>query len=97
MAAFKPNKREIFRKYPDVVDVYQLCEMLGGTHPVCTKTAYKLLREGKIKSLRVGRAYRIPKISVIQYLFAESSDESKEITDCSSVKCDILAFSAVQM
>ena len=24
------GKREIFRKYPDVVDVPQLCEMLGG-------------------------------------------------------------------
>ena len=24
------GKREIFRKYPDVVDVTQLCNMLGG-------------------------------------------------------------------
>jgi len=28
------GKREIFRKYPDVVDVPQLCEMLGGSRPV---------------------------------------------------------------
>lgn len=97
MAVAKPNKRTIFRKYPDVVDIYQLCEMLGGTHPVCTKTAYRLLREGKIKSLRVGRAYRIPKLNVIQYLFAESSNDSKEITDCSSGESDILAFSGSRM
>ena len=28
------GKREIFRKYPDVVDVTQLCKMLGGSRPV---------------------------------------------------------------
>ena len=37
------GKREIFRKYPDVVDVPQLCEMLGGSRPVSKKTAYRML------------------------------------------------------
>lgn len=89
----RPTKRDVFRKYPDVVDVNQLCEMLGGTHPVCTKTAYKLLREGQIPSLRVGRAYRIPKLSVIQYLFGDTSSGAKEVENGISEESGILAFS----
>ena len=48
------GKREIFRKYPDVVDVPQLCEMLGGSRPVSKKTAYRMLIAGKIKAFRIG-------------------------------------------
>lgn len=55
----------VFREYPDVVNVEQLCKMLGG---ISTKTAYRLLRSGTIKSLVVGRRYRIPKIYVLEYL-----------------------------
>ena len=62
------GKREIFRKYPDVVDVPQLCEMLGGSRPVSKKTAYRMLNAGKIKAFRIGRSYRIPKVNVICFL-----------------------------
>lgn len=31
-------------------------------------TALSLLRSGKIKSIKIGRAYRIPKVYVIEYL-----------------------------
>ena len=55
----------MFREYPDVVNVEQLCEMLGG---ISAKTAYRLLRSGTIKNLVVGRRYRIPKIYVLEYL-----------------------------
>ena len=37
----------LFADYPDVVNVEQMCEMLGG---ICDKTAYRLLKSGKIKS-----------------------------------------------
>lgn len=74
------TKRDVFRKYPDVVDVKQLCEMLGGKHPVCTKTAYRLLKSGVIQSLRIGRAYRIPKIYVMRYLFGEQNSAVKADT-----------------
>ena len=46
----------LFTKYPDVVNVQQMCEMLGG---ICDKTAYRLLKSGEIKSFIVGRHYRI--------------------------------------
>lgn len=49
----------LFTDYPDVVNVQQMCEMLGG---ICDKTAYKLLRSGEIRSFVIGRHYCIPKI-----------------------------------
>ena len=55
----------LFTEYPDVVNVDQMCEMLGG---ICNKTAYRLLKSGKIKSFIVGRSYRIPKLNILEYL-----------------------------
>lgn len=62
----------MFREYPDVVTVEQMCEMLGG---ISVKTGYNILRSGKVKALIVGRRYRIPKISILEYLSVlEKSD-----------------------
>ena len=55
----------LFQDYPDVVNIDELCRMLGG---IGRKSAYALLREHKIRAMKVGRAYRIPKLHVIQYL-----------------------------
>lgn len=55
----------MFRDYPDVVTVEQMCEMLGG---ISTKTGYRLLKSGTIKSFVVGRRYRIPKLYIFEYL-----------------------------
>ena len=55
----------LFTEYPDVVNVEQMCEMLGG---ICDKTAYRLLKAGEIKSFIVGRHYRIPKLNILEYL-----------------------------
>lgn len=77
------GKREIFRKYPDVVDVPQLCEMLGGSRPVSKKTAYRMLNAGKIKAFRIGRSYRIPKVNVIRFLQNETPE------DCNTVNATI--------
>ena len=61
----------LFTDYPDVVNVEQMCAMLGG---ICDKTAYKLLKSGKIKGFIVGRRYRIPKFNILEYL--ELTDKS---------------------
>ena len=62
----------MFPNYPDVVNVEQLCEMLGG---ISVKTGYRLLKRGAIKSFVIARRYRIPKINVIEYLeVGEKSD-----------------------
>ena len=47
--------RLMLKDYPDVMDIGQMCEALG----VSTKTGYKLLKDGKIEYLKIGRAYRI--------------------------------------
>lgn len=62
----------LFNEYPDVVNVEQLCVMLGG---ISVKTGYKLLKSGAIKSFIVGRRYIIPKIYILQYLeLADKAD-----------------------
>lgn len=61
-------KEKMFSNYPDVVDIKQLCEMLGGIGP---KTAYQLLHNGKIRYLKIGRSFRIPKKSIIAFLDAK--------------------------
>ena len=54
----------MFTEYPDVVNVEQLCSMLD----ISEKTAYDILKSGKIKSLYFGKRYKIPKLFVIEYL-----------------------------
>ena len=54
----------MFKKYPDVVSVEILQEMLG----ICRKNAYLLVKENKIRSARVGPSYKFPKLCVVEYL-----------------------------
>ncbi|MEA4847355.1 MAG: helix-turn-helix domain-containing protein [Clostridiaceae bacterium] len=60
----KDAYRLILREYPDVMNIEQMCEVLG----ISTKTGYKLLKEKQIEGLKVGRAYRIPKAHIFNYL-----------------------------
>lgn len=62
----KQNEKNItvFSDFPDVVSVEELGTMLG----ISTKTAYKLLKEEKIKYFMIGRIYKIPKINVLEFL-----------------------------
>lgn len=63
-----PNstKNEILGKYPDVLTLKDLCEVLGVRS---TKTASKWLREreNEIGYFRIGRDYRIPKMQIVKY------------------------------
>ena len=56
--------RTLLKDYPDIMGIEEMSAALD----VSTKTAYKLLREGKITAIKVGRAYRIPKIHLLAYL-----------------------------
>lgn len=51
-------------KYKDIMTVADLCEALG----IGKNTAYKLLKSGEIKSVRIGRIYKIPKQCVEKYI-----------------------------
>ena len=56
--------RSILQDYPDVLDVNHVGAILG----VSTKTVYRLLNEGALVYLKVGRAFKIPKLYVLQYI-----------------------------
>ena len=56
--------RVMLRKYPDVMNIEQMCDALR----ISTKTGYKLLHEGKIPAMKIVRSYRIPKAHLFTYL-----------------------------
>ncbi len=56
---------KMLKDYPDVLNVYQMCKALGG---ISTKTGYKLLKEKRIESIKVGREYKIAKINLIDFI-----------------------------
>lgn len=62
------KKSTMFESYPDVVEVDDLRRMLGG---ISRRLAYRLLADQEIRSVKVGRAYKIPKVCVIEYLMGE--------------------------
>ena len=60
----------ILKEYPDVLNIEQMCEILN----ISKKTGYRILQEGKIRCLKVGRAYRIPKAHLLTYLAIGSKE-----------------------
>jgi len=56
--------KAVFKDYPDVLDVKQVSQLLS----VSTKTVYRLLRNGDLDSLKIGREFRIPKVNVMRYV-----------------------------
>lgn len=54
----------LLQGYPDVLNMEQVSQILG----VSMKTGYKLINEGKLRGLKVGRSFRIPKLNVLVYL-----------------------------
>lgn len=62
----------MFANYPDVLNVEDLEPMLG----IGKNTAYKLVKDKKIKSVHIGRQYKIPKCCVIEYLLNDDQSQS---------------------
>ena len=54
----------MFNSYPDVLSVKQLCEILD----IGKNTAYRLLQSGEIKSIKIGKVYKIPKKYLKEFL-----------------------------
>ena len=61
---FSDVYRSVLKDYPDVLTVEEMSRALG----ISTKTGYKLIRENKIESLKVGRSYRIHKAHLLSYM-----------------------------
>lgn len=54
----------MLNKYKDILTVKDLCEILG----IGKNTAYRLLKNDEIKSIRIGNKYKIPKEYLLGYL-----------------------------
>ena len=54
----------MFPDFPDIVTVTPLQEMLG----VSRHLAYDLINDGSIRGLKIGNAFKIPKVNVIEYV-----------------------------
>lgn len=68
MKDLKESYSTMFTSYKDVVNVNQLAEMLG----IGITLAYRLVKQNIIKSIKVGRQYKIPKQNIISYLLSKS-------------------------
>ncbi len=54
----------LFREYNDVVDIDDLQKMLK----IGRSSAYEIVKTGRIKTVKIGKRYIIPKQSVIEFL-----------------------------
>lgn len=57
----------MFPDYPDIVDVAQIQKMLG----VSRHLAYALITSGQMQGIKIGKAYRVPKVKVIDYVLSQ--------------------------
>ena len=53
----------------DLISIDDLCEMLF----IGKNAAYHLLNTGEIKAFRIGRSWKIPRLSVINYIRSKSN------------------------
>ena len=65
----KNASKRMLKDYPDVLNIDEMCAALG----ICTKTGYRLLKDGSIVSRKVGRKYCIPKAHLLAYLKMNSA------------------------
>ncbi len=59
------NLYEVLIDYPDVLTPEDVQEILH----LSRSTVYELLMGGVIKSIRIGKKYRIPKLYMLQFLY----------------------------
>ena len=67
--------RVMLRDYPDVMNIEQVSQILG----VSTKAGYKLIRDGQLCCLKVGRTYRSPKVHLLEYLCVGSRSQQQAV------------------
>ncbi len=63
---------QMFRKYPDVVSMKEVCEMLK----ISRNYAYRLIKTGELQRMDSNRIIRVTKNSVIAY--AEKHQQAAE-------------------
>ena len=61
---FKEVYQTVLKVYPEIMSVEETSAALG----VSTKTVYKMLKNGTIQNMKVGRSYRVPKVHLLSFL-----------------------------
>ena len=61
----------MFTDYPDIVNVAQVQSMLK----ISRHLAYALIGDGYIPGMKIGNAYRVPKINVIRYALSAGNPQ----------------------
>ena len=64
----------MFEYYGDMITISDLCEILA----IGTNSAYQLLRTNQIKAFRIGRVWKIPRISVEEYIL-DTCNKSRRV------------------
>ena len=59
-----PIYKIMFADYPDILTVAQLQKMLH----ISRQLSYELINSGQIRAFKVGNSFRIPKVSVIDFV-----------------------------
>ena len=67
-----PLYKLLFSEYPDIVTVRQMQDMLN----ISRHVAYDLIHSGAVRCIKLGNAYKIPKINVILYVLQSGMVES---------------------
>lgn len=63
----------MFDNYDDILSVEQMMEVLA----IGRNKAYELLQSEQIKSFRIGKSYRIPKLCIREYVLSQVHSKSK--------------------
>lgn len=59
----------MFKDYPDVLHVRDIQKILS----ISKHQVYQLIASGEIRGIKVGKSYKIPKVSVIDYLLGTTN------------------------
>ncbi len=61
------NEKRMFDGYPDILNACDVRKILS----IGKDTLYRLLENGDIKSIRIGRIYKIPKLYLEEFIREE--------------------------
>lgn len=64
----------MLKQYSDTLTIKELCKELG----IERHKAYRMIKSGKLKSIRIGNSYKIPKQYYQEYLYSQSDKNSKK-------------------
>ena len=70
----------MFRAYPDVLSLKDLSNIFG----VSTKQVSKLIHDGKIDAIKIGREYRIAKVNAIRFLLGKDGSQKTCVVNVTS-------------